>query len=138
MGKLASWRTVDCMLTCVPVQRIAWLQYVELLRERVAVKNVHAHIFDPPIAPYLTDDFLRRAEQILDEAEGLVDNDTRRFRVQMARLPIWYVQLATNRVTGDAKADLLRRFLSIARKAGITNISEGRSLNDWAKRMGAE
>jgi hypothetical protein len=33
---------------------------------------------------------------------------------------------------------LLRRFLSIARKAGITNISEGRSLNDWAKRMGAE
>ena len=57
---------------------------------------------------------------------------------EVARLPIWYVQLATNRLAGDAKTDLLRRFLSIARKAGITNISEGRSLDDWAKRMGAE
>ena len=64
--------------------------------------------------------------------------DAHRFRAQVARLPIWYVKLATNRVTGDAKAELLRRFLSIARKAGITNISEGSSLNDWAKRMGAE
>ena len=114
------------------------LQYVELLREQVTGKNVHAHIFDSPTVPYLTEDFLRRAEQILDEAERLADNDTQRSRVQVARLPIWYVQLATNRLAGDAKTDLLRRFLSIARKAGITNISEGRSLDDWAKRMGAE
>jgi hypothetical protein len=114
------------------------LQYVELLREQVAGRNVHAHIFDAPTVPYLTDDFLRRAEQILDDAERRAEDDTRRFRVQVARLPIWYVQLATNRVTGDGKADLLRRFLAVARKAGITNISEGRSLNDWAKRMGAE
>src|SRR5439155_11278823 len=113
-------------------------QYVELLREQVAGRNVHAHIFDPPTAPYLTEDFLRRAEQILDEAERLADNETHRFRVQVARLPIWYVKLATDRVTGDAKAELLRRFLAIARKAGITNISEGRGLIDWAKQMGAE
>ena len=66
------------------------------------------------------------------------DDDTIRFRVEVARLPIWYVKLATNRVTGDAKAELLRRFLSVARKAGISNISESRSLDDWAKRMGAE
>ena len=65
-------------------------------------------------------------------------DDTIRFRVEVARLPIWYVKLATNRVTGDAKAELLRRFLSVARKAGISNISESRSLDDWAKRMGAE
>jgi len=114
------------------------MDYLEVLHQPVAGKDVHAHIFDSPTAPYLAEDFLRRAEQILDEAERLADNDTHRFRVQVARLPIWYVNLATNRVTGIAKADLVRRFLSIARKAGITNISEGLSLNDWAKRMGAE
>src|SRR6266576_78775 len=113
-------------------------QYVELLREQVAGKSVHADIFDAPTAPYLTEDFLRRAEQILDEAERLADNETHRFHVQVARLPIWYVTLATNRVAGDARAELLRCFLSMARKAGITHISEGRSLNDWAKQMGAE
>jgi len=114
------------------------MDYLEVLHQQVAGKDVHAHIFDPPTAPYLAEDFLRRAEQILDEAERLTDNDTHRFHVRVARLPIWYVNLATNRVTGVAKADLLRRFLSIARKAGITNVSEGRSLDDWAKQMGAE
>jgi hypothetical protein len=68
----------------------------------------------------------------------LADSDEIRFRVQVARLPIWYVKLATNRVTGDERSDLLRKFLAIARKAGITHISEGRSLDDWAKKMGAE
>jgi len=33
---------------------------------------------------------------------------------------------------------LLNRFLSVARKAGITSISESRSLEEWAKWMGAE
>jgi hypothetical protein len=68
----------------------------------------------------------------------LADSDEIRFRVQVARLPIWYVKLATNRVTGDERADLLRKFLAIARKAGITHIREWQSLDDWAKKMGAE
>ena len=54
------------------------------------------------------------------------------------RPPIWGVKLATNRVMGDARAELLRRFLEVARQANITNISEGQTLGDWAKRMGAE
>ena len=74
--------------------------------------------------------------RLFDEAERLADNDEIRFRVQVARLPIWYVKLATERVKGEARKDLLLRFLSIARKAGITHISEGRTLDDWAKRMG--
>ena len=114
------------------------LEYLELLRQQVAGRNVHAHIFDPPTAPYLSGDFLERAEQLLDQAERLADNDSRRLRVAVARLPVWYVKLATNRVSGDARTELLRRFLAIARQAGISNISESRSLNDWAKRMGPE
>jgi hypothetical protein len=76
--------------------------------------------------------------KILDEAEQLAENDEVRFRVQVARLPVWYVKIATNRVTGDAKADLARRFVAIARQAGISNISEGMALNDWAKKLGVE
>ena len=59
-----------------------------------------------------------------------------RSRVEVARLPIWYVQIVTDKVTGDARSDLIRRFLSIARQTGISNISEGMSLADWAKKMG--
>ena len=112
--------------------------YLELLHRQAREKGYHAHIYDPPAAPYLNDEAINGAEELFDEAERLADDDTIRFRVEVARLPIWYVKLATNRVTGDAKAELLRRFLSVARKAGISNISESRSLDDWAKRMGAE
>ena len=112
--------------------------YLELLHRQVREKGYHAHIYDPPAAPYLNDEAINGAEELLDEAERLAGDDTIRFRVEVARLPIWYVELATNRVTGDAKAELLRHFLAVARQAGISNISEGRSLDDWAKQMGAE
>ena len=59
-----------------------------------------------------------------------------RFRVQVARLPVWYVQIATNRVTGEGRKELLQKFLAIARKAGITHIREWQTLDDWAKKMG--
>ena len=58
--------------------------------------------------------------------------------MQVARLPIWYVKLAAQRVTGEARGELRRRFLEIARQAGISDMREGGSLKDWAKQMGAE
>ncbi|MHB8521771.1 MAG: DUF4838 domain-containing protein [Limisphaerales bacterium] len=112
--------------------------YLELLHRSVRDKGYHAHIYDPPTASYLSSDVMDAAEKLFDAAEQTAQNDDVRFRVQVARLPIWFVKLATNRVSGDARTDLLHRFLAIARKAGITNISEGQALNDWAKQMGAE
>jgi hypothetical protein len=108
-------------------------EYIELLHRSVREKGYHAHIFDPPSAPYLSDEVLTGAERLFDEAERLADNDDVRFRVQVTRLPIWYVKLATNRVTGDGRNELLTRFLSVARQAGISNISEAKSLDDWAR-----
>jgi hypothetical protein len=113
--------------------------YMELLHRQVREKGYHAHIFEPPTVPHLNnDEFLDSAERLFDEAERLAESEEIRFRVQVARLPVWYVKLATNRVTGDERADLLRKFLSIARKAGITHIREWQTLDDWAKKMGAE
>ena len=107
--------------------------YLDLLQNQVRDDKIHAHIFDRPSAIYLNPDFLNSADMLLDEAEAASENDTTHFRVQVARLPIWYVQLAANHVTGEARQKLLRQFLQIARKAGISNISESQSLDTWAK-----
>lgn len=114
------------------------LAYLDTIHRPAREKGLHSHIFDPPTAAYLSEDILGAAETILDEAEQLAENDDIRFRVQVARLPVWYVKIATGRVTGDARVDRLKRFVAIARQAGISNISEGMSLADWAKKQGVE
>jgi hypothetical protein len=113
-------------------------EYLDWLQAQVRGQDCHARIFDRPTACYLNDEFLRRAEPLLDAAERAAESEAIRFRVQVARLPLWYVRIATDRVTGDQKLNLARRFVQIARQAGISNISEGRSLDDWAKRLGVE
>ncbi len=114
------------------------LDYLNTIHRPVREKGLHCHIFNGPKSAYLSEDVMDAAEAILNVAEQFAENDTIRFRVQVARLPVWYVKIATNRVTGDARADLVKRFVAIARKAGISNISEGTALNDWAKKQGVE
>jgi hypothetical protein len=111
--------------------------YLDLLESQVRNRDVHAHIFEPPTAAYLNNDFIHAADKLLNEAEGKAENEAIRQRVQVARLPIWYVQIAKSG-NGEARSALLHQFLDVARKAGISNISESRSLEDWAKKMGAE
>jgi hypothetical protein len=112
--------------------------YLDATHRPVREQGKHIHIFDGPKSAYLTPEFLDAAEKLLDEAEQLAENDDVRFRVQVARLPVWYVKIATGRVAGEAKADLTKRFVAIARKAGISNISEGQALNEWAIKLGVE
>jgi len=112
--------------------------YIKLLHRKVREKNVHLHIYDPPTSPFLDDEFLEEAEKLFDEAQRLADSEEVRFRVQVARLPVWYVKLATNRVKGEERLGLLRRFLEVALKVGVTHISEGVKLEDWAKRIEGE
>jgi hypothetical protein len=112
--------------------------YLELLESQVRDGKTHAHIFDGPKAAYLNANFLGGAGKLLEEAEQLAENDQVRFRVQVARLPVWYVLLAANHVQGQARADLLRRFLETAHKGGISHISEGQTLDAWAERMSAK
>jgi len=112
--------------------------YLRLEQDQVRDGKLHAHIFDKPQAPYLNDKFLNSANEILEQAERQAENDVVRFRIQTARLPIWYVQLADKRVAGETRADLLKKFLEIARKAGVSNVNESRSLDDWAKTMEAK
>lgn len=110
-------------------------QYLELLEAQVRGGKAHAHIFDSSKVAYLNDEFLSNADNLLNRAEQAANDETVRLRVQTARLPIWYVQLATNRVTGDQRTALLAHFLEVAHKVGISNISEGQSLDAWANKF---
>src|SRR5262249_14195041 len=98
----------------------------------------HARIFDRPSVGYLNEEVMTASEKILDEAEQLAENNEVRFRVQVTRLPVWYVKIANHRVNDDARTELGKRFVTIARKAGVSNISEGKSLGKWAKKEGFE
>lgn len=116
--------------------------YIALLQSQVTNPSVHAHIFDSTRAVYLNDSFLRSAETLFEQAEESAENETARFRVQVARLPIRYVQLVTGRVTGrvsgEAREQRLADFLAVARKARITHISEHESLESWARKQTAK
>jgi len=111
-------------------------EYLELVQQQVKDTSVHAHIFDPPRAKYLNAEFATAADKLLAEAEAMAESDAVRQRVQLARLPVWYVQIANDRVKDQARTDLVKRFLGIARAAGMTQVSEGMVLKDWAAKMG--
>jgi len=113
-------------------------QYLDLLEQQVRGGKSHAHIFDSSKVPYLNDEFLAGSAKIFDAAEQATADETVRLRVQVARLPVDYVQLATQRVPDADKATLLKHFLEIAHKAGISNVSESGSLDAWAKKMSGE
>ncbi len=111
------------------------LAYIDTIHGPVREQGQHIHIFDRPTRAYLNQEVMNAGEKILDEAETLAENDEVRFRVEVARLPVWYVKIANKRVTGEARKDLLNRFVAIAHKAGVSNISESTSLDDWAKKQ---
>jgi hypothetical protein len=109
--------------------------YLDLLQAQVRDGRTHAHIFDSTKAAYLNDQFLEQADKVLAAGEQSATDGATRQRVSVARLPIWYVKLATNRVSAEARNELLQQFLKIARETGISNVSEGQSLEEWAKKM---
>jgi hypothetical protein len=114
------------------------LAYIETIHRPVREKGMHCRLYDGPRAAYLSAEVMDAAEAILNEAEGLAENDEIRLRVQTARLPVWYVKLANQRATADARMDLLRLFMVVARKGGITEISESGPLSAWVKGQGLE
>jgi hypothetical protein len=134
------------------------LAYLDLIHGQVREGKCHAHIFDKLPAPgsrlaegaaalvgetyhmavahYLTPEILAEADRLLAEAETAVDADDPRFRVQVARLPVWYALLATKHVDEKERPALLDRFVATVRRAGITNLSEARPVDDQLKELG--
>ena len=118
-----------------------WVRaYLELMQEQVRDKDIFVTRRTPPTSDHVNAAFIEKAEKILQIAEGEAENDDYRLRVQALRLPLWYVMISTDMVKDEEQTELVRSFVEIARKIGITNIREGGAGNitDWAKKYGVE
>jgi len=110
-------------------------RYIDMLHKKVVDENIHMGIYDPPLNRYLTKDILKKAEELFNRAEALADNDEILKRVRIARLPIEYVRLSTIPPDTPGRDKLIEDFFAELKKAGITEIREGRALDDSERAM---
>jgi len=125
-------------------------EYLSLLDQAVAASGDALGCYSPPTAKFLSLDTLVRAWDILSKAErrtaGTVEYGR---RIRRVRMPVAYAVLADwDALAGEAaerrrgtpwpekREALLDWFLEAARAEGVTMISEGQTLEDWAKKGG--
>jgi len=126
-------------------------EYIHLIhRAAQEDPDLNMVIWTPPTAKFLSPELIRRAVELFDQAEAAVAADPRLLhRVQVARLPILYVQIAQatspayreegEALVGEAQTDvsqLAARFERIARAEGLTHIREGApNLESWLQSL---
>jgi len=125
-------------------------RYINLIHKPVLDDpNLYIHIWTGPDAPYLSEENIRAAVQLFDQAEKAVAADPKLLhRVQVARLPIMYVRIARSqrlyRETPEALVEmrservdgLIEKFEKVARREGLTTIREHRAsgnLDTWLR-----
>ncbi|HPU86475.1 MAG TPA: DUF4838 domain-containing protein [Candidatus Latescibacteria bacterium] len=111
-------------------------EYVRVIHEPVADPDVHMHIFCDVNNPHLTDDVIDRGDALLYEAEALAETPAVRERVELAHLPMHYVRIRKMTGVPEKAAErqaLLEKFLAIARREGIQNISEQHTVESWVQ-----
>jgi hypothetical protein len=116
-------------------------EYVNVIHEPVADQNMHMHIFCDITNPHLTDDVIERGDALLYEAEALAESMAVRERVEVAHLPMHYVRIRKMAGIPEKAAErqaLLEKFLSIARREGILNISEQHTIETWVEHGATE
>ena len=77
-------------------------QYINLVHESAqSIPDMHVRIYSPPSVGYLTPEVLAKSRELFDQGEAAVkDEEKLLHRVQVARLPIMYAQIAL--ATGGA------------------------------------
>ncbi|MDQ1257725.1 MAG: hypothetical protein QG656_2331 [Candidatus Hydrogenedentes bacterium] len=106
-------------------------EYNALLRN--AGKGCEAAMADPEGGiryamdhPFLSPEFLAKADELYNRAEQLAENGEIQQRVQRDRLPILYVKLSRGpEFTGDTYGTTIDQFEKTARQVGLTHIYEG-------------
>ncbi len=126
--------------------------YLALLERAVRASGDHLGCYSPPEAKFLSLDTLTRAWSLLDKAARRVGGTVEYARrVKRVRMPVVYVVLArwdalrkeaadrrTAWVWPERRENLLGWFLEAARAEGVTMISEGQTLEDWAANNGRQ
>ncbi len=124
-------------------------EYINVIHQSAqSIPDMHVRIYSPPTAGYLTPEVIEKSVALFDKAEAAVQDDAKLLhRVQVARLPIMYTQIALGteasfaekdgalvQQAGTDPGDLVARFEKIARAEGITRVREGgpqASLDAW-------
>jgi len=116
-------------------------RYLDLIQDRVGSENIHGGIFETVEGiTFLPADLLVKCNALFDEAEKLADSPDVLARVKHARLSVRYVEM-NRRVEAVASSgtpeqkqavkDALRVFVDDCVRDGISNVSEGGSLQAW-------
>lgn len=106
--------------------------YIDLLHDRVEKGNIHVRIFDSP-DKLLDLPFVKDSISLFDEAETKANNKKYRDRVRLARLPLVYSEIFLTDQADPMRRKLLKEFVEECRSFGITNISEGKTLDLFAE-----
>jgi hypothetical protein len=125
-------------------------EYLKLLERAVLEAGDHLGCFSPPEAGFLSPDTMFQGWRVLQKAEARIGRNAELGRrLRRVQMPVVYVVLsrwddfrkeAAERGLGwpwpPSRQDLLDWFLNAARCEGVTMISEGQTLDDWAAKGG--
>jgi len=114
--------------------------YIDLLHRQVRENpDLHVGIYADPSVGYLTPEVIQRSVALFDQAEAAVKGDpTVLHRVQVARLPIVYAQIALSDKSDPQRPALVDRFEQIARAAAVTRVAESGeapTLDQWLAKV---
>jgi hypothetical protein len=114
--------------------------WLDVLHAPIRANNgMEAHIYDPPTAPYLSDDTLKMGTILFDEAERAAASDAVALdEVQRARLALEYVQLMRAAPDSPERAALAKTVAAKVRKYGIGQAREGQDIAVFLKSIGQE
>jgi len=104
--------------------------YIDRLHDRVE-KGAHVRIFDNPDR-FLDAGFVSDSLKIFDEAESEAGDERFKRRVRLARLPLEYSKIWLMD-KGEDRRKMFLDFIERCRSMGITQIREGRTLEDSIK-----
>jgi hypothetical protein len=124
-------------------------QYFNLIHDKVQNDNIHMHLYTNPAQGYLTDEVVKRANGLFDQAESAVkDNPELLERVKVARMPLVYAQIfprngfriENNKLIwnrSDIQPGQIMEFVQRMKMHGFTDIRElGESLQEFAMLAG--
>jgi hypothetical protein len=115
--------------------------YLDLIHDYVEKHNIHVVIWAPPTSPHLTDDLLREANRLWQEAERLAAADAAVLRrVKLSRMSVDYAIVERVRIAAGKKAappcplaplaaERFQPFTQTLADSGLTRLHEGQSLN---------
>ncbi|HLV80231.1 MAG TPA: DUF4838 domain-containing protein [Chthonomonadaceae bacterium] len=111
-------------------------QWLDKLHAAARQQNIHAHIYDPPTAPYLSPALIAEGLALFDSAEAATASDrVAHDMVQRARLALEYVQLMQTPTSDPAYPARAKVVADKIRKYKIGQVREGEPVAKFLARI---